>query len=208
MPGYGGYEQAARVLTPEPYCFLIDKDAKDTANDRLEFQLMPESVSENKSAMYNEIPIVGRSLPLLGYSSSSSRMVSLSLRFVALNEEGNGKYSPRWVEEKVRWLESKVYPRYEGEITYPPPRMDLFIGYALGMQCVMGSYNTTWMGPWAAYEGGVARPFQASVDIQLQEYGQNNEKYPYGHADALAGDNQLRPKSSSNPFVQIPNALV
>jgi hypothetical protein len=206
MPGYGGYEQAARVLSPEQYCFLINKETN--SSDRLEFQLMPDAISENKSAMYNEIPIIGRSLPLLGYSSSSSRMVSLSLRFVSLNEEGNGKYSPRWVEEQVRWLESKVYPRYEGAITYPPPRLDLFIGYALGMQCIMQSYNTTWMGPWAISEGGVARPFQAMVDIQLQEYGQNNDQYPYGHASAESGDNQLRPVSKSDPYVQIPNLLV
>ena len=74
------------------------------------------------------------------------------------------------------------------------------------MQCIMQSYNTTWMGPWTA-EGGIARPFQATVDIQLQEYGQNDEVYPYGHEKARSGENQLRPTAKDDSYIQIPANL-
>jgi hypothetical protein len=200
MP-YSGYEEIARVLSPEAYCFILNKDSTD-ATDRLDFQLMPEGISESKSAMYNEVPIIGRSLPLIGYASSTSRMVNISLRFVSLNKEG--KYSPKWVEERVRWLESKVYPRYENNLTYPPPRLLLVVGKALSMQCVMTSYNTTWMSPWTV-EGDEARAFQASVDVAFQEYGQNLDiGHPFGHDEAKSGVNQGNTTATGEPYIQIP----
>jgi hypothetical protein len=199
MP-YTGYEEIAKVLSPEAYCFILNKDT--SVADRLEFQLMPDSISENKAAMYNEVPIIGRSLPLIGYANSTSRMINITLRFAALNKEGT--YSPKWIEKQVRWLESKVYPRYEDSLTYPPPRLLLVIGKALSMQCVMTSYNTTWMGPWTV-EGGEARSYQAMVDVAFQEYGQNLDiGHPFGHDEALSGENQGSATFTDDPFIQIP----
>lgn len=203
MAGYGGYEDAAKILSPEVYCFILNLDADNVA-DRLEFQLMPDGITENKAAMYNEVPIIGRSLPLIGYASSTSRMTALSLRFVALKEEG--KYSPQWVEKQVRWLESKVYPHYRDGLTYPPSRLLLIIGRAIGMQCVMTSYNTSWNGPWTV-KTGEASSFQATVDIQLQEYGQNlsTSGHPFDHDEAIEGRNQGSASlGTGEPFIQIP----
>jgi hypothetical protein len=198
--GYGGFEEGSKVLSPDVYCFILNKETD--SSDRLEFQLMPDSVAENKAAMYNEVPIIGRSLPLIGYANSTARMVNLSLRFVALNKEG--KYSPKWVEEQVRWLESKVYPRYEDSLTYPPPRLLLVIGKAISMQCVMTSYNTSWMSPWTV-DGGEARAYQAIVDVAFQEYGQNLDiGHPFGHDEAQAGANQAISTATGDPFIQIP----
>jgi len=199
MGDYDGGQGHARVLSPEAYCFIYDLDN----DNRLEWQLMPEAISENKSAMYHEVPIVGRSLPLLGYGSSSSRSMGLSLQFTATNREG--KYSPEWVVKQVRWLEAKVYPEYEDGFTYPPPRLLVVAGVAIGLQCVMVSVNTTWMGPWA-FTDAVATPFRAQVDCQFQEYGANEDEvgHPNSHTEALEGKNQRWEESGATQYVDIP----
>ena len=199
MAGYEGNVQHARVVSPEAYCLILDIDH----GDRLEFQLMPDIISENKSAFYNETPIIGRSLPLLGYSSSSARTMGLSLNFVALTSEG--KYSPKWVREQVRWLEAKVYPIYEDGFVYPPPRLLVVVGKALGLQCVMTSVNTTWMGPWAISDAE-ASPFRAQVDCQFQEYGMNEDDigHPHDHEEARSEYNQKFEPGTSNSYVDIP----
>lgn len=208
MPGYTGGGAIARVLSSEAFCYILDIDSKTVA-DRVSFQLMPEVISESKSANYAEIPIVGRSLPQLGYANSSSRQASLSLMFVALEREG--KYTAEWVENQVRWLEAKVYPRYVDDWTFPPPRLLLIVGQAMGMQCVMTSCTTSWMGPWDVTNGLTARPFRGQVDITLQEIGQNDNEHghPFGHDAALQKKNQIRaPGNSAVPiYVQIPLAV-
>jgi hypothetical protein len=199
MADYDGGRGHARVLSPEAYCFILDLDG----DDRLEFQLMPDIISENKSAMYHEVPIVGRSLPLLGYGSSTSRAMGLSLQFTATHP--SGKYSPEWIVEQVRWLESKVYPEYEDGFVYPPHRLLVVVGVAIGMQAVMTSVNTAWMGPWAFTES-TATPFRAQVDCQFQEYGMNEDEigHPHDHAQAKSGENQRFEQSGSTQYVDIP----
>lgn len=197
---YTGSSGAARVLSPEAFCFVLDTDS----GERVEFQLMPESISESKSAMYNEIPIIGRSLPLLGYAHSSSRTMGLGLTFAALY--GEGRYSPKWIEEQVRWLESKVYPDYEDGFVFPPPRLLVAVGKALSMQCVMVSVNTTWLGPWSADDQD-AYAFRAQVDMQLQEYGMNEDAagHPHGAKEAKEGKNQSSyDRGGGTRYVDIP----
>ncbi|RLC67141.1 MAG: hypothetical protein DRH97_05310 [Chloroflexi bacterium] len=199
-PGvFTGAKAHASVLTPESYCFILDLDNQET----LSFQLMPEVVSESKSAQYNEIPIIGRSLPHLGYSSSSSRVMGLSLNFVATH--GEGKYSPKWVKEQVRWLEAKVYPDYEDGFSYPPHRLLVVVGEAIGLQCVMTSCSTTWMGPWA-FDDTTAKPFRAQMDCQFQEFGMNDgeSQHPHDHDEAQAGTNQMTYRAEGQQYVDIP----
>lgn len=211
MAGYSGKEQYAKVLSPEAHCFILD-----IANgERLGFQLMPEPITESKSALYNEIPIIGRSLPLLGYAGSTSRSINLSLSFVALNKPGAGKWDTAKVRDSVRFLEAKVYPVYKEGFTFPPPLLWLTIGNALGMQCIMTSCSTSWFGPWDASEshpnsnagdsGGAEVPasaFRATVDCALQEYGLNDDRaqHPQGHDLARKGWNQFLGIPPDNSF--------
>jgi hypothetical protein len=195
---------AAKVLSPEGYCVTVDIDAGGP--DWLEFQLMPDTISENKTANYDPIAIIGRSLPILGYANSSSRSINLELEFAALNR--SGKYSPTWVKDQVRWLESKVYPEYESGWVYPPHRMQLIVGQALGMLCVMTSCTTTWSKPWTT---SIVEPFayRASVACSFQECGQNNDSFghPHGWADAKSGMNQALGGSGyifSTTYYEIP----
>lgn len=200
---YHGDKSHAKVLSPEAYCYLLDL-VNETI---LHFQLMPDSVSETKNALYTEIPIVGRSLPQVGYASSSSRSMGLELQFVALEKEG--KYTVDWVKQQVRWLESKTYPRYINNFTFPPPKLLLVVGNVIGVQCVMLSCSTNWMGPWAI-NGPDASPFRATVNIQLQEVGQNDDQwgYPFDHDEAFNSKNQtfLGTATSGSGYVEIPLA--
>jgi len=203
-PGtYTGAKAHASILTPESYCFILDLDDPTGEFATLNFQLMPEVVTENKSAQYNEIPIIGRSLPHLGYSSSTSRALGLSLNFVATNREG--KYSPQWVKSRVRWLEAKVYPVYEDGFAYPPHRLLVVVGEAIGLQCVMTSVSTSWMGPWA-FDDSTAHPFRAQVDCQFQEYGMNDgdSQHPHDHDEALNSTNQMTYRAEGVQYVDIP----
>jgi len=201
---YDGDRSHARVASPEAFCFIIDT----LRDDRLEFQLMPEAISETKTAHYNEIPILGRSLPLVGYSSSSSRQIGLSLSFVALNSmESGGKYTADWVKKKVRWLESKTYPQYEDGLVFPPPLLLLVVGGVIGLSCIMTNCTTTWMGPWDLKLSPVM-PFRANVEVTFQEVGMNDGAYehPHDHEDAINSKNQWGPQGSSDTptYVDIP----
>ena len=198
-----------RVLTPEAFCFIIDK----TDDSRLEFQLMPQTITESKSALWNEIPIIGRSLPLVGYSGSTSRSMSISLQFAAMVPNGSDpenpvKYSSDWVIKQVRWLESKTYPSYTGDIVRPPPGLVVIIGQALGMQCTLNSVSTTWEGPWAI-DGPKATAFRAQVDCAFVEYGENMDRgRPFDRHQAVEGINQEGGGSlGGSSYIQIPRAI-
>jgi len=201
----------AQVLAPDSFCFIQDLDSGG-ASDRLEFQLMPESIGESKSAIYNEIPILGRSLPLLGYAGSTSRQISLSISFAALYAPGSGGYYDIfWVQKQVRWLESKVYPEYRSGFTFPPHRLLVIMGQAVRMQAIMIACNTTWLGPWAIdHNEGQAYSHRATVDCQFQEFGMNDDSlgHPHDTTDALEGRNQADAQAGpgENDYVAIPLA--
>jgi len=203
-----GEQPIAKILSPEAYCFIIDIDEGPAS--KLEFQLMPENISESKTAFYNEIPIIGRSLPHLGYSGSSSRQISLNLNFAALYYPGTGYYDVHWVEKQVRWLESKVYPVYRGNFTFPPHRLLIILGQAVRMQAVMTSCSTSWQGPWAVNTEGDGKAYshRATIDCAFQEYGENDAAsgHPHDHYDAIEGRNQADSASGQGDYVEIPIA--
>lgn len=197
----------AKVLAPDAFCFILDLDEGTT--DRLEFQLMPESIAENKAAIYNEIPILGRSLPLLVYSGSTSRQIALSISFAALYAPGATRYDIHWVRRQVRWLESKVYPVYKDNFTFPPHRLLIILGQAIRMQAVMTACTTSWLGPWAIdSEKGQAYSHRATVDCQFQEFGMNDNSlgHPHDQYDALEGRNQADAQAGDYDYVEIPLA--
>lgn len=195
---------AAKVLSPEGFCFILNLDPTGE-NDRLEFQLMPDTVTEGKTANYDTIPIMGRSLPYLGYSHSSSRQINLSLEFTALVSEAEAKHSVDWVQQQVRWLEAKVYPKYESNWVYPPPRLLVVVGEALGMTAVMTSCNTTWLKPWHR-RGNIVLPMRAQVDCSFEEWGSNEDEYghPFSVQEAEVGANQPYREGSGSAYFEIP----
>jgi len=171
-------DRPVTVMSPEPYCYIIDLET----GDKCEFQLMPDVFGESKSANWDQIPIIGRSLPYLGYAHSGPRTASFTLLFHAIG----GKWTPVWVMEHVRFLKSLVYPDYQNGFTFPPHRAMLIVGEAIGMVCVAANVTTNWMGPWTFSDSGEAYPFRAEVTIDLIEWGANGDEFghPHGVFDA------------------------
>ena len=178
--------KSVATLSPHDFCYIVDMDVRGAGQrDRLEFQLMPENIGESKSANYDQIPIIGRSLPFLGYAHSGSRTCSLQISFHAL---GGDVYTPVWVLSQVRFLEALAYPDYITGITYPPHRVMLVLGEAIGMVCVATNVSTNWVGPWAISEDNAAYAHHADVSVDFIEWGENEDVYghPHGWADAVA----------------------
>lgn len=182
----GATAKAVTTLSPHDFCYIIDLDCPTDNNvqNRVEFQLMPESIGESKSANYDQIPILGRSLPYLGYAHSGARMCSLQMSFHALGSD----WTPVWVLAQVRFLESLAYPDYVAGITYPPHRVMLIIGEAIGMTCVVTNVTTNWTGPWAITDASEAYSHHADVSVDFMEWGENEDTYghPHGWTDAVS----------------------
>lgn len=74
-------------------------------------------ISDTKQAIYNNLPIMGRSFPLYTYSHSGDRVISLQMHFFLL-KEGDAERNL----SDLRKIQSAVYPRDGGSDTpYIPP---------------------------------------------------------------------------------------
>lgn len=93
----------------------------------IRFYSLPD-ISDSKSAQYNPEPIIGRSNPLITFSYSEARNISISIHlFVDTNDsiERNLSY--------MRWLESAVYTRDSaaGAPFVPPPVCAIKCGHLI-----------------------------------------------------------------------------
>lgn len=111
------------------------------------FQMMPE-VTESKSVNWNQIEIIGRSHPILGYSSSAPRTVAFTLTFFAHPSTEDGTTLTD-VSRNLRFLLSLAYPDYGGGGVKPPHRCVIKLGAQSKMVGVISdvavTYKTLWM---------------------------------------------------------------
>lgn len=133
--------------------------------------LIPESLSESKSAAYDQQTIRGRSVPVYGYSHSETRTVDLSMVLPAIEGGGvSANTSPNLssgaeIVDTVKKLKSAVYPRYQGLI-YPPTRVSLTVGMFLHVPtAVITSISITWGDSYD--ESGY--PLSAEVSLTFEE---------------------------------------
>lgn len=105
--------------------------------------ILPD-ISDQKSAAYNDEPIIGRSQPLKTYSHSENRTISMTLHFIAASKDDIKKNY-----EDLRGIQSAVYPRDDTGGVYnapfvPPPVCRIKCGKILGdseICCVLKSYS-------------------------------------------------------------------
>ncbi len=76
---------------------------------------LPE-ISDTKSAVYNNEPIIGRSAPLYTYSHSADRTISFQIHFFNLRQ-GDAENNL----EALRIIQSALYPRESSNYPYLPP---------------------------------------------------------------------------------------
>ena len=162
-------------------CWLVDYGAPTS---KIEFLIMPEDFSDQKTINYEESPILGRSEPVFGYGGSGPRNIALTLQF--LDEEN----TQTEVSDKVDWLQSFAYPDYDGAVIQPPHKVVLIWGRFMAIVCLIRDISVTWKSPWDF----ALRPFMAEVSLQFTVI---NSK-PLGFSDIRGGKH----RRSISPSVQ------
>jgi len=122
---------------------IVDFD--DTSSRSLPFINIPNELTESIDAQYNNIPIIGRSAPIFGYSFTGARTVSLELMFVAEAPEDIDRNLTA-----VRFLQSFLYPVYEkaSNSMRPPHRVQLVLGTFLNIIGIVTNLSVNWQGPY------------------------------------------------------------
>lgn len=168
----------------------------------IRFPYMPESFSESKSAEYAQVPVLGRSEPLLGYRGSGPRIFNLNLTFVAHAEPFLEVIKPIWL------IRSWVYPDYSDDLPNVPPRVLFVVGKWLSQRCVVLRVDITYHAPWGRLPwstqittpGGLTDPFSllkdsvlpywAEVSLTLQETAENTDYTPWDHNQVYEGEDR------------------
>ena len=133
--------------------------------------ILPD-ISDGKSAVYNDEPVIGRSFPMKTYSHSDNRSINCTAYFMSTSEddiENNLMY--------LRLIESAVYPRDKDFQPYaPPPVCALKCGSLLDpvmgkikpqdMCAVLKSYSVKFPTDVAWHEE-TNLPYKFSVDMQF-----------------------------------------
>lgn len=122
-------------------------------------------ISDQKSAVWNDEPIMGRTMPFKTYARSDNRTISMQLHFYVFDENS--------VDENLgylRYLESLVYPQQgNGDYPFTPPEVvRIKCGKLLGNQgvcCVLKSYSVKFPTniPWSDV-GDSYVPYKFDVD--------------------------------------------
>ena len=104
-------------LAPIEECWIdIPIPGQPAGTGKIVMNNLPD-LGDSKQAVYNNIPVMGRSFPFYTYSHSGDRVISLQLHFYTLkrgDSERNLKY--------LRYIESAVYPRKGNDfVPYVPP---------------------------------------------------------------------------------------
>jgi hypothetical protein len=157
------------------FIIVLSRGAGFPVKDVIPFQFMPDSITDSKSAVYNEIPIIARSVPVKSYSHSSSRIISFTLEFFAAPEQGLRILDPLLLKTRIDALKALVYPDYGAFITKPPPRCLVHIGAQVAFLGTCKSVNVTYsnQSPWTlnpvvlAHHAKVALSFEETLNIPL-----------------------------------------
>lgn len=100
----------------------------------------PESLGESISANYNEQDILARSAPMIAYTSTGARKVTISMK---LHEDVlPSGYN---INSYINSLKSLVYPEYSGSGNLTPPSAKLMMGTSLNVIGVVNSVEVNWI---------------------------------------------------------------
>jgi hypothetical protein len=173
------------ALLPIPNCYIKIQGYEIPMN------VLPD-ISDGKSAVYNDEPVIGRSFPMKTYSHSDNRAISWTAYFISTSGndiETNLAY--------LRLIESAVYPRDVQSLPYaPPPVCSLKCGHLLDPStgndvcAVMKSYSVKFPTDVAWHEG-TNLPYKFSVDMQFDIIYESS-KLP--GQEMIMGDARILPR--------------
>lgn len=107
-------------------------------NENIPLVTAPNSLTEGISNSLNEQDILARSAPLITYTGTGSRQVSIALKVHEdVLPEGYD------INGYVNALKSLVYPEYTNNIV-SPPNVKLFVGTSVSVIGMCASVNVTW----------------------------------------------------------------
>lgn len=146
-------------LIPIENCRLNIPNAGEIVMDNL-----PE-ISDSKSAVYNNEPIIGRSFPLYTYHYSADRVISMQMHFFIKTQADAAENI-----QKLRWIESATYPRPgaggTGAPFIPPVICTLECGQLLGDEplCVILQQYSVKFPTEIAWDQETYCPYRFDVD--------------------------------------------
>lgn len=130
------------ALVPLDKCIILIPSHSSSGGPQscctITLTVLPE-ISDSKSAMYNDVAVIGRSLPIKTFSHSENRVIGMKLHFPVLTKEDVSKNL-----KNVRALQSAVYPiDQDTNNPYLPPPIckikcgDLLTSNNNGFLCVV-----------------------------------------------------------------------
>lgn len=157
------------------FIIVLSRGAGFPVKDIIPFQFMPDTITDAKTANYNETMIIARSVPVKSYSHSSSRLISFTLDFFAAPEAGLGVIHPFIIKTRIDALRALVYPDYGLFVSKPPPRCLIHIGAQMAFLGVCKSVSVSYsnQSPWnvapivLAHHAKVALTFEETLTIPL-----------------------------------------
>lgn len=144
---------------------------------QIQLRILPE-ISDSKKATYTADSIMGRSSPVVTYSHSDARTISMELTFM-VTEKADIQRNIRY----LRLLEALVYPGEPTEAPYSPPQIAQIVcgnllgdtddglpgelGSPGGVCCVLESYSVKFPTE-VAWDETTYLPYKFSVSTQWQ----------------------------------------
>lgn len=131
-----------------------------TNGTHVDLPVLPEEISDDYSANFENLPVMGRSSPYVGYSGGGPRTVSFSLTLHA--DYCNGD-----LLGTIRKLKSMAYPEYEDYVD--PPEILFRLGDFILIRGYCDSVSVNWQSPYGKDQNGNTIYYLADVSISLGE---------------------------------------
>ena len=126
-----------------------------------------ETISDEVQSNWDEVAIIGRSAPIISYSSTGARSVSLTLHFFAETDVH------REVANEIAWLQALKFPTYAGAMMYSPHMIRLIVGSFLVMDGVIESCTPSWKSPYT----NDGYPMVAECSLSIKEVASTPPDY-------------------------------
>ena len=141
------------------------------------FQLIPNTITDSKSASYTPYNILGRSSPLQGYQMSQPRKIDFQGVKLFASPTANGPpMPPPLIKQQVDFVLSLPYPDYAGGIK-PPHKCLLIFGGNVQMigvcESASASYEagTPWdLGPGLTHGVTLSMSFMEVKDVPIDTW--------------------------------------
>ena len=142
---------------------------------KIVFNVLPE-ISDQKSATYNDEPVIGRSNPMKTYGSSDNRSISMQIHLIVTRPEDVEKNL-----EILRVLESAIYPRVGASVGVPfvpPPVCQLRCGQLLkkeGDLCAVLKQYSVKFPTDISWDETTFAPFKLDIDTTWEVVYKSSE---------------------------------